>query len=59
MINYGNKASETDAEVSETTKKKHVTMEEPNSRSNTPSKMTAATSDIQNRYLINFLNIEH
>lgn len=51
------KASDTDVEVSEVTKKKHVTMTTdelpPNSRSSTPNKMKKGAStvtDIRNRY---------
>lgn len=45
------KASDTDGEVSEATKKKHVTMEErPGSRSNSPK----TTKSSVNRYYDNF-----
>lgn len=57
MINELKKASDVDAEVSESTKKKHVTMEKSSSRSSTPKMAAtsgASATDIRNRYLMTF-----
>lgn len=50
--NFYEKASDLDGEVSEITKKKHVTLDErPNSRSCTPKKSSPSNMvDIRNRY---------
>lgn len=50
------KASDTDIEVSEVTKKKHVTLDDrPSSRSNTPKMTSSSTvNDIRNRYYEQF-----
>lgn len=52
------KASELDGEVSEITKKKHVTLDErPNSRSNTPKMTPSSTAvDIKNRYIMQIVS---
>jgi hypothetical protein len=60
MTTRKKKASDTDAEVSEVTKKKHVTMtddKKPRSRSTTP-KLTATgtVTDIRNRYCKDFFS---